>query len=181
MTRLAIIPTLSAVVLLAGCGSSSSSVSGPQGVNPAVEITVSFAAGATTPTDVKAFTPASWHGNLCSPSSLQFVGQVWSAASDAPGVHIYVNNSCSAASNPTVYVCTPAGATRATDGLAACAVDPTTTNVSAFSGGSYIVSGGIDGPFTNTANVTFLVVFYCASGDALVGPPAVAHLSCQQL
>lgn len=182
MTRLAIVPTLSAVALIVACSSSGSGPSGPQDVNPAVEITVSFNAGATTPTTVKSFTPTSWHGDLCTPSSLQFVGEIWSTTSDAPGVHIYVENSCSAASNPTLYICTPAGAPTATDGLAACAVDPTMTSASAFSGGvSTQYGGGVDGPFTNTANVTSLVVFYCASGDAFVGPPTVPHLSCQKM
>jgi hypothetical protein len=166
--------SVAAFVLLAGCGGT--------GLNAPVEITVAFQSGATTPTTVKADTPTAFNGTLCAPSSLQFVGQNWPASSDAPGFHMYANDNCSDVSNPPLYACTPAGAPAAQDGIQGCATATLQTPASALGAGFNLQNGGsLDGPFTNTAGVTSLVFFYCASGDTLVGPPAASEVSCKQL
>jgi hypothetical protein len=149
-------------------------------VNPAVEITVAFEGGSTTPTTIKSSTPTAWNGNLCAPAALKFSGQIWPASSDAPGIHIYTFDNCAPSADPTFYVCTPSGAPRAADGLQPCAPSPIQTNLSAFAGGSNLATGQLNGPWTNTAGVTSLVMFYCATGDNFVAPPAVSSVGCQK-
>ncbi len=174
MTQIGLGFSLSFCALLAGCGGAA--------LNAPVEITVAFQGGATIPTTVKAVTPSAWSGSLCLPSSLQFVGQIWSSTSDAPGFHMYANDNCSDDSNPLFYLCTPVGAPAAQDGIQVCATAPRQTPVSNLGSGLSLQNGGgLDGPFTNTASVTSFVIFYCASGDLLVGPPAASSVSCQTL
>ena len=175
----ALVVLMLAIVLLPAC---SADILQPIAavVSPAVEITVAFEAGATIPTTVKAFTPTVWDGNLCAPASLQFSGQIWSASSDAPGIHIYTYDNCPPSADPTFYVCTPSGAPQATDGIRPCAPSPLQTNLSAFGGGRNLSTGQLNGPWTNTAGVTSLVMFYCATGDNFVAPPVVSSVGCQK-
>lgn len=165
-------------------------------------ITVDFAGGSTTPTDIKSFSPKYWDGLLCRPQAYKFsyvadlggvlaspIGQFvsgrnWAGTAKQMAYHavssttpsIYIYDNCT--TDMVFYACRPAGGIDPyNDGkLDQCNSIVRKTTVRQL-GYPFSLTAGSDpnGPLTNSAEV---IIFYCGDKDKLIAAPAAPLISC---
>ena len=168
-----------AVSLLAGCsgggglsGGGSSVPTGPT-LSSAVEITASWSGGARgAPTDVKAFTPNSFPGQLCPASSIKL-----SYGTPNDYYNLVLGNSCTLP--VSVAICsfsgTPPGGP---GGLNPCATDPLQTNFNTFRFQDLPANSALGSTAITLPTNPSVIIFYCGTKTAFTAPPLSTSVGC---